>query len=1738
MDRVGNGQDQDGFHQGMDAASAVATAGATSIDSGAAAVVDAGKPDVTKPIATTSSSIKSPRRNPSLKRTKNSAEDLRARRGGSSGNIAPDAVATARAGRNFTVGNVGNNGIIYLRPVIRPGAQRTRPAPPPFVFPPIPPPDEARDLRTRPSSDAGIEGLYTGFCTPLPGQTREEEPGHEDPQSIAQSSPFSGSHNRAHSFSTVDEHAQAQLQERGQSIKVVIHRPSLHRPKTADTGPLPVLEVPIPHYRLGTPQFNQDTTVLRSSVYTRASVIEDPRSSVFSRNGHERLFPSPPVMAYSSYISGRELEAPSITRQLSSRSRTSGRPSPLPPASERASKIVIVPELYDALTLNPDDPTSVRFAPSSGNIVAATPSRLIAHITSPSFLDYELLSDFFLTFRAFMASHDLIAHLIARMRWAVDRADDFGRIVRVRTFVAVRHWILNYFVDDFMPDYRLRSQFCMLTNGLYEYLRNRVSGGGGDQKIIGELKKCWRRTCSQYWDDGVAIGFDAPDNDIHAGPRDGTDGFTTKVEASQFVMSKQQNGNRPMQLTGILVNRSAGIGESEGVRSLKSLYHTPQHSLTSGVPWSAPTVEGVPISPSSERSIQALSCSIPMRPVYRVDHGGDIPLYPHPVQIPPGSATIGQAAPRASRPARTHKRSGSFSDALRDNRAPLATPKRSPEEAQAVAQALPGSLIRGAIFQPDSPYVEVRVGASIKSMRSYADVLLVDPTDPNSVKQPVATGPGMKKLLGTVRRALTSKHPPVPVTPRSGTHIEFSAPSTNKVSRAGTTASVSTTARTPSKKRARGRKQVRIDMLSARAGESFRKAITIQMELENTGLERGFRSRNLHAPRDSFQLQEPHAPEDHTRNRKTADAVTAGSRSIVIMDDTGGPEVPWMSGALPPSTLATESLVGSRRPSMPKRSTSLPKHATSGSRAMSIDQVIETGLDNTTSPGESPLLTKNSSGSRVVESRRPTGYPRNRLRKHRSASSSQLRYPSYHSGEADHRAPLSFATSGISEQQSQAQSQSSENDPFFLENTPMRPLRRRPGGDLRAVDNVHDLEPVTDRPRSAGSLSNLTHSVTNSFAVSPLEPGGLSLETELARQFIKEKSSVGTGSPDPSKLRRSISLVDTHSSQQNLRPSFEAEVAKLAALPDDASDDGGIESALLKLEGKYEKRASDMSQSDPSSTPVGKPSAWEPSPLGLDPSEEEERMRHRNEQVIDLDNQKPILQRLSSDPLPPETQGDSIYQVSYSSGHDLPSRVVPTVSVAARSEDSYSSVPLLERGLSGIVTRPPKSSPRIDPRKQNAPQDQSTITIDAVDLTPQQGSAASSMEHIEKTDSMRRIPKGETLPSSFQTRGSFLLDDHEALTDGSRSSGDLVGNSEDASQRVRSFFDDEPADDDEDGGNSMFTHPLRFPPTPPFSDDQSKRLALPVEPKDQRIVQVQSPHSPPTDLPPTTPTSRRKHPQPALRVPSAPSSRVPSIPPHLPFILTHDAEYLTQQFTIIEKDALDEIDWKELIELRWKQSSPSIRDWVDYLRTQTPRGVDVVIARFNIMVKWAVSELILTESLDERVHCIVQYIRIAAHARQIRNYATMYQITIALLSSDVSRMKRTWDAVPAADLEVLTELERLVQPVRNFHNLRMEMETAAVEKGCIPFIGIYTRDLVYNAQKPAFITSAPQNPAGEPLVNFERHHIAAAIVKSLLRLLEASSKYQFHPDPVVIGKCLWITALGDEEITAMSRLRE
>lgn len=124
-----------------------------------------------------------------------------------------------------------------------------------------------------------------------------------------------------------------------------------------------------------------------------------------------------------------------------------------PTSSRRGKLSVDIPSLRISI----DDPNPN--ADSRRVLLAATIERWIAQLTSD--FNYDELLNFFLTYRTYISAVDLCHLLICRFHWSLSahatKQDDLARkIVRVRTFVAIRYWLLTFFVMDFLPNRELR----------------------------------------------------------------------------------------------------------------------------------------------------------------------------------------------------------------------------------------------------------------------------------------------------------------------------------------------------------------------------------------------------------------------------------------------------------------------------------------------------------------------------------------------------------------------------------------------------------------------------------------------------------------------------------------------------------------------------------------------------------------------------------------------------------------------------------------------------------------------------------------------------------------------------------------------------------------------------------------------------------------------------------------------------------------------------------------------------------------------------------------------------------------------------------------------------------------------------------------------------------------------------------------------------------------------------------
>ena len=1691
------------------------------------------------------------------------------------------------------------------RPTIRPAHQRY--PQPNFVFP-MTPPSTAGLEALAPEQRGGLDVAAhpPSSSSPSPGR---EKPGEKQIRIRRQR------HRRAMSDSTVPETCAARESRLGGFEAAVAPPDDEQRPRTVedvDTGRAPLLEVSIPSYRIGTPRFS-----VRGTPFIRASYAptDDLRSSCASfsnrRTTHEAAFDTSdrpgPLPASQTQPAAAAADDDDDDDDPSS---TFSTPSPRLSHGLRAAymspHLVIEPAMFDALTFKPtcDDRTVVRYS-ASGSVTAASPPRLVAEITSPSFLDYELLSDFFLTYRSFLDPPDLLRMLFARLRWALARDDEVGMVVRVRTFVALRHWVLNYFVDDFVVDYDLRVAFCALLNQLVDELSQDLKAQKVPLKILGELKKCWRRACAQFWDGPAFDASLGPEVPISPG------GIAGHRDPNLDPSFWPRSDSGTPQLDDLVLpssyrSRTSFYADAASANYIDAVVAGDRPAT----PDNAAGDDGVPerdaASPTSIASADVVSCSFPTKNARFAQAGASYPaahpVDPSTVYNPDPIATTPRAlVGKRARPNQAHRRNRSLSDSLRD-RATMT--ERALYKNAELLLALPyaGGLVRGNLLPPSQAVVEVDPrSASRATVRQTTQFQSPPPAELSKANAtPSAmSGQGMKKLLSSVRRVLSSKGQSVP--PTQGAFLNVSPPGP----RGATTNRIPGTPVVP---QTRGRQAggarplVRIDLLGAEVAEDFRRAVREDASTEAERSEQAAAAQaQAQAPgsHDStgdmlaYSAEQTDIPHIDVSNenpdsysRPTSDmGFTTSSQSIVIVDGTSAPHTaPAMTGALTETANSSveafpEPLVpGGADPTPP---TTPPAHWPGTHRKSSL-MVGPRCLRQSWSADPLPPFVPDMDafGDREENARpsldgaRPSldsaeqyyhdlPPPLSWVRGHMRQASGRS-YASNRSRGLRHHASFTSAVFRESTVRSfdatTVSGQSIDDTTQNLVPQPLRVLRRKPGGDLRAAAYISDLDNSTlRRSHSVGSLTTFTDSIRSSYLRSPV--GGSSGYVDVVASDCSpgRVDTFSLGAIAEQNPKQHLSLFSTHSSKPVMRPSFEAEALKLAQIPDDMDDDGGVESALLKLEGKYPRKPVAKLSMDlirPPEIDVIPSEGADAGEAGEDVVETGEDRTEDGRAPRQLENE-PHRTSASSVPTSAAAQGDFLNVTDPRGRHGIQSFL------SDDSRASYSSTPLLDGGLTDdersrrTVTREwtDRSVLQGPSEGHETPSDRRSI----------QDSQHPSYDFVKKTDSLDQVRPGAAMPTASEQ--PHTTDVEQSFLDvGSDNASDI--SSEMSAERPDGDDDD---DDDDDDGDDIFApsnvgaaaptlpvHPLAgdhqpnpAPPSPPITLPQAAQI-----PQLQNHQVWDKPLPPTPDTTPTTagapggkyppsspvdPTGTKEALRNAPRVEVSGAGAEPASAPHskysahLPFILAFDSDTLAQQFTLVEKDALNEIDWRELIDMRWKhgdQNGVHVRSWVSFLRDTDARGVEVVIARFNIMVKWAISEIVLTQDMEERARCIIKFIHIAAHCRRYRNFATMAQVTIALTSNEVGRLTKTWALVPAGDRQTLRDLEALMSPTRNFYNLRAEMEGGAgTEAGCIPFVGIYTHDLLFNAQKPSEIAGSPTTP---PLVNFERCRTAAAVAKTLLRLLEASAHYSFQPIEGVTERCLWMGALPDDEIRRLS----
>ncbi|GAA6014526.1 hypothetical protein JCM10207_001635 [Rhodosporidiobolus poonsookiae] len=337
--------------------------------------------------------------------------------------------------------------------------------------------------------------------------------------------------------------------------------------------------------------------------------------------------------------------------------------------------------------------------------------------------------------------------------------------------------------------------------------------------------------------------------------------------------------------------------------------------------------------------------------------------------------------------------------------------------------------------------------------------------------------------------------------------------------------------------------------------------------------------------------------------------------------------------------------------------------------------------------------------------------------------------------------------------------------------------------------------------------------------------------------------------------------------------------------------------------------------------------------------------------------------------------------------------------------------------------------------------------------------------------------------------------------------------------------------------------------------------------------------------------------RPASARPS-PSAGLPAPPTHRSFLLFCRTDLLSQQFALIERDLLRVLSYQELVSGSWRDRiaacETDVLDWEQYLKErrrsdvlakekgEQPRSaVQDVISRFNLTANWTASEILLTASLDERAFLLSKFIRLAWKCYCQSNFQTLTQIIHGLQIPHVERLKKTWAKVPAWEMRKFHGMQNLVSHLSNFKLLRnatndvvaalgspgqaasIDARVAGSGQGCIPFFGLFLRDLALNSELPTFLDpSSPHDPASvtssgsllcladpsslaslsplpgniplAPLVNVHKFRVLASTVHRVIEFQHLAGQYAFEPEVKTFMRCLKIRALSQSVMHELS----
>ena len=174
-------------------------------------------------------------------------------------------------------------------------------------------------------------------------------------------------------------------------------------------------------------------------------------------------------------------------------------------------------------------------------------------------------------------------------------------------------------------------------------------------------------------------------------------------------------------------------------------------------------------------------------------------------------------------------------------------------------------------------------------------------------------------------------------------------------------------------------------------------------------------------------------------------------------------------------------------------------------------------------------------------------------------------------------------------------------------------------------------------------------------------------------------------------------------------------------------------------------------------------------------------------------------------------------------------------------------------------------------------------------------------------------------------------------------------------------------------------------------------------------------------------------------------------------------------------------------------------EYVDWLfQAKSKFGTENLEKFSNLVNKetlWVVSEIVGESNISKRVRMVKHFLKIAKQCKEAQNFNSMFAIVSGLNHTAVSRLKQTWERVPEKYSKLLSDLNLIMDPSRNFSRYRNMIKSDAVKPPLIPIYPMVAKDLT-------FIDIGNKTKV-EGLINFEKLRLVAKEIRSLTAMCSA-----------------------------------